>query len=92
MKIKIKANKALFREWQELSDKIRICADGIEACSNLNHNDRIMEESELIDWKIRVMDLQSYLLELKFITEILMNETLSHIKKYNGPTLKAKAK
>jgi hypothetical protein len=90
--MKIKVDESLFREWYELSDKIKSCAYAIGLCSGIIQNNMTIEESELIDWKIRVMDLQAYLLELKFSTEILMNETLSYIKKCNGPTLKAKLK
>jgi hypothetical protein len=89
--MKITANETIFREWQELVDKMKDCAIAISTCSMIVSNNRTIEESELIDWKIRVMDLQSYLLGLKFTTEILMNETLDHIKKCNGPTPKAKA-
>jgi len=89
--VKIKVNEPLLREWDELVNKINACASAIETCSKLIDNNRTTKESELMDWKIRVMDLQSYLLELKFTTEILMNDTLSHIKNCNGPTLKAKS-
>ena len=88
--MKITANETLFREWQELVDKINDCATAITTCGMIVSNNRAIKEPELMDWKIRVMDLQSYLLRLKFTTEILMNETLSHIKNCNGPTPKAK--
>jgi hypothetical protein len=91
MKMKIKSSRSLIREWDELVDKINSCASAIETCSGIiGYNDRTITESELIDWKIRVMDLQAYLLGLKFTTEILMNDTLVHIKNCNTPTLKAK--
>ena len=88
--MKIKVNASIFREWYELADKLKSCADSIETCAAIVQNNRSIEESELIDWKIRVMDLQAYMLGLKFTTEILMNETLTHIKNCNGPTPKAK--
>ena len=90
--MKIKVNEPLLREWDELVNKINACASAIETCSKLINDNRSVKESELIDWKIRVMDLQSYLLGLKFTTEILMNDTLTHIKECNGPTPKAKSK
>lgn len=89
--MKIKVNEPLFREWQELSDKIKTCASAIETCAMIISDNIVINESKLMDWKIRVLDLQSYLLGLKFTTEILMNETLTHIKNCNRPTPKAKS-
>jgi hypothetical protein len=85
-KMKIKADETLFKEWDKLKNDIVLCGNRIGMCNAIIQNDMIIDKTQLDEWKIHVMDLQNYLLELKFATEILMNKTLDYVKNCNKPT------
>lgn len=88
--MKIKANEHLFREWQELADKIKACGIAIKSCSSVVQNDMVVDKSQVDGWAVRVRDLQCYLIDLKHNTELLLNETLEYVKNCNRPTPKVK--